>query len=84
MATRSIRSAGVQEGDHPQDAVVIVVGLREPQLGQDAAHVLFYRSLGCQRSRCRALQLLNGTPSWPRRALLPARGRRAGAVAKVG
>lgn len=34
MATRSIRSAGVQEGDHRQDATVIVVGLREPRLGQ--------------------------------------------------
>jgi hypothetical protein len=45
MATRWIRSAGLQEGDHRQYPTVIVVGLWELQFGQGAAHVFFHRAL---------------------------------------
>jgi hypothetical protein len=44
-ATPSIRSTRIQEGDHRQDTTVIVAGLRQTQLGQNAAHVLLHRPL---------------------------------------
>src|SRR4051812_34377987 len=38
-------SARVEEGDHRQHPAVIVAGLREAQLDEDAAHVLLYGGL---------------------------------------
>src|SRR6266536_1401924 len=36
----ALRSAGLEEGDHREDAAVVVVGLGEAQLGEDTAYVL--------------------------------------------
>ena len=36
---RRLGSAGVEEGDHGQDATVVVVGLGQVQLGEDGADV---------------------------------------------
>jgi len=35
-----------QEGDHGEDATVVVVGLRQPKLRHDVMHVILDRSLG--------------------------------------
>jgi ABC-type sulfate/molybdate transport systems ATPase subunit len=46
MTTPDGRSAGLEEGEHGQDPAVVVGGLGQRQLGQDAAHVLLHRALG--------------------------------------
>lgn len=42
----AIELAHVEESQHGQDPAVGVVGLREPQLCENAAHVFLHRSLG--------------------------------------
>src|SRR6185312_17107840 len=38
---RRLLSAGLQEGDHGEDAAVVVAGLGQVQLGEDGADVFF-------------------------------------------
>ena len=47
-------SAGLQEGDHGQDAAVVIVGLVQAQLGQDAADVFLDGALGDKEPPCDA------------------------------
>src|SRR5256884_7457272 len=37
--TRRLGSAGLEEGDHGEDAAVVIVGLGQVQLGEDTADV---------------------------------------------
>src|ERR1700760_313278 len=42
----ALGSAGLEEGDHGQDATVVIVGLVHIQLGEDAADVFLDGALG--------------------------------------
>src|SRR5262245_30352601 len=43
---RRLRSVGLEEGDHGEDAAVVVVGLVQVQLGEDGADVLLDGAFG--------------------------------------
>src|SRR5918996_5642394 len=46
LLARTRRLARAEEGDHREDAAVVVTGLREEELYEDAVHVLLDRALG--------------------------------------
>ena len=44
--TDTVGSVRIQEGDHREDPAMVVAGLGQVELGQDAAHVLLHGACG--------------------------------------